>query len=713
MADITFPVSPTNGDTYTYDGVTYEYVSASNKWIASDVAGYGPVEIFADRATAIAATVEPSVDVIGHYVGDDDIAYFVRKSGATALTTNAGTVGWYPIGRVYPDHYGENTTPGTTDMTATLSTLLTGTTTPTEAHLKGEYFLQGDGYGGFLRPQNVKLIGSKDSFISVTDNGDGGGLLVFDNPSDCEFVDVNFRIATGGLNLADQVSTYEIADNLKIFGGVYDFGVTDDGADASHGAALFYVAGTSDAQDIYLKDTKIENAGRVFLKANAVDSVQTNIQVDGLTVRDYYSSAFAINSPNGSVEGLRISGSFFQNGLGYGLTNSVANHPIGGANVKGHIAYGNFYFGTGGDFIHYEEGTRGFAAVANVGFIDGSNRGFFAADNDEGTRSDGVSNVTLTGTDEVLITTATPHELDNGQYCSFTGVGGTTELNSDSYTVRVVDDTNLYLVGTDSSNFTAYTSGGTLQRGSQPVIQGAVVGNTMVRKTLGGLAGFDVPNSSGGARHNMSSAVFSNNVSVNWLTGYTNAQRPELVMWSNNVATQCTNGVDMYHPTLNMRDTLIIDCDNGMEHKDGGLSGDIHLRRSDNVWDGSDVFHASPSISGISGAAGVSGWTVEHTDVTLAAGGASYPFVPAGEAFTGDLVLCAIHEPTNSKRYVHCRPTWNGTTFTQNTVLSYGVGITFVDFRIESGNLCARLSVAAQRGNVTLQVKLANGYHVW
>ena len=33
MASISFPSSPSNGDTYTYNGVTYEYNSAKSQWI--------------------------------------------------------------------------------------------------------------------------------------------------------------------------------------------------------------------------------------------------------------------------------------------------------------------------------------------------------------------------------------------------------------------------------------------------------------------------------------------------------------------------------------------------------------------------------------------------------------------------------------------------------------------------------------------------------
>jgi hypothetical protein len=47
---------------------------------------------------------------------DGTVAY-VRDSGATAISDLAG---WVPYGDVTPDHFGENTTPGTTDMRAAI-----------------------------------------------------------------------------------------------------------------------------------------------------------------------------------------------------------------------------------------------------------------------------------------------------------------------------------------------------------------------------------------------------------------------------------------------------------------------------------------------------------------------------------------------------------------------------------------------------------------
>jgi hypothetical protein len=71
-----------------------------------------------------------------------------------------------------------------------------------------------------------------------------------------------------------------------------------------------------------------------------------------------------------------------------------------------------------------------------------------------------ISNVVLSGTDPVKIKTAEPNTFVSNDTVSFANVGGTVELNGNSYTSTRVDEDEFTLNGTDSSAFTAYTSGG-------------------------------------------------------------------------------------------------------------------------------------------------------------------------------------------------------------------------------------------------------------
>jgi len=62
------------------------------------------------------------------------------------------------------------------------------------------------------------------------------------------------------------------------------------------------------------------------------------------------------------------------------------------------------------------------------------------------------------------VTTSAAHGFETGDSISFTGVGGMTELNGNSYTITVVNTTT-FTIGADTTAFTAFTSGGTATLG--------------------------------------------------------------------------------------------------------------------------------------------------------------------------------------------------------------------------------------------------------
>lgn len=80
-----------------------------------------------------------------------------------------------------------------------------------------------------------------------------------------------------------------------------------------------------------------------------------------------------------------------------------------------------------------------------------------------------IEDITLSGSDPVSVE-ITDHSYLTGDTVKFASVGGTTELNGNSYTVTKTDDDNFTLDSTDSSDFTAWTSGGTATKvGTDPV----------------------------------------------------------------------------------------------------------------------------------------------------------------------------------------------------------------------------------------------------
>lgn len=76
-------------------------------------------------------------------------------------------------------------------------------------------------------------------------------------------------------------------------------------------------------------------------------------------------------------------------------------------------------------------------------------------------KSQVITAITLATTDPVEIT-STAHGLATGQTIrNIAAIVGTVELNGTSWVVDVVDADNYTLRGSNSANYTAYTSGGT------------------------------------------------------------------------------------------------------------------------------------------------------------------------------------------------------------------------------------------------------------
>lgn len=107
------PASPANGDVW-YNTTLARFRGRQGGSVV-DLIGGVLSNNFATRAAALAwLATEAASD--GALIGVGGFA-FRKKSGATAI---ADMPNWLPADEVYPDHFAENTTPGTTDMGAAI-----------------------------------------------------------------------------------------------------------------------------------------------------------------------------------------------------------------------------------------------------------------------------------------------------------------------------------------------------------------------------------------------------------------------------------------------------------------------------------------------------------------------------------------------------------------------------------------------------------------
>lgn len=73
----------------------------------------------------------------------------------------------------------------------------------------------------------------------------------------------------------------------------------------------------------------------------------------------------------------------------------------------------------------------------------------------------------ITNANPGVVTTGVPHLLSTADVVDFSGIGGTTALNTGTYTITVLSPTT-FSIGVDTTAMGVYTSGGTVTRVSTP-----------------------------------------------------------------------------------------------------------------------------------------------------------------------------------------------------------------------------------------------------
>lgn len=156
-----------------------------------------------------------------------------------------------------------------------------------------------------------------------------------------------------------------------------------------------------------------------------------------------------------------------------------------------------------------------------------------------------ISSITLNGNDPVQVDTSASHFLVTGDTVAFADVGGTTELNGNTYTVTRVDADTITLDGTDSANFTAYTSGGTVSELDN--IAGTVAVGNITFQDTNDRYGLGVPYLSGASYGLLSephadTVIFDNVLAVGWQEGFQRGSGD--IALRNVTAKLCGTGVD-------------------------------------------------------------------------------------------------------------------------------------------------------------------------
>lgn len=104
--------------------------------------------------------------------------------------------------------------------------------------------------------------------------------------------------------------------------------------------------------------------------------------------------------------------------------------------------------------------------------VPGNNGRYFVGQIDTAIAATSATVSAATNANPCAITVSASHGWTTGNQVAFSGVGGMTQLNGNTYTITVTGATTFTLNGVDSSAFGVYTSGGTATRVSTPTSGG-------------------------------------------------------------------------------------------------------------------------------------------------------------------------------------------------------------------------------------------------
>lgn len=285
----------------------------------------------------------------------------VKYMADSTATDISDLPGWLPFGdKWYIDHFAENTTPGTTDLSAALTdALLAGRDI---YHLATSYRYARA--SGFYTLTNQRLIGAGAGQTTVTFEGTSGSFMNFFRAGDRSgFIGMKIVIEGAGTETIDLISP---RGDFGVFKDCeFDGGMTGGNWEAN----LFHLADTTNAHSWTVRDNNVHDYKWAFLKDNSDTSNNNYWVVTGNTFKDMWAPA-TVNTPNGDAIGWVFDSNTFDtnnDGGGFG-------HLSGCAGGYGFKFVHNTFLGACNYALHFEESDKlvasnNVANLVNGGFI--------------------------------------------------------------------------------------------------------------------------------------------------------------------------------------------------------------------------------------------------------------------------------------------------------------------------------------------------------
>ena len=420
------------------------------------------------------------LDSAGATVNTDDDIFLPNRHKITAGETAGGIT---PVNYHYPPgnvlRYGTNTTPGTTDMTTAIQNAIDGASNGGFVYLPaGEYLCSGV---TIIRP--LRFFGDSNTAVSSA----GGATYAHGSV---------LKAATGGNNYVIQVQVSSVKNwEQQLYGvTIENLGITGNDRTLDMGGISLKQIDHCIFRNLEIMQFQRE-AINCINEVRECDFIDVGTRWCGTKViggTSYPSINLTETSTVDSHNNLRFTNCQIVFSLGdfvlYEDNASAANavRAIYWINCFSHGILasqdGGLYTFTADqkETIHHD--IRGAQDVFFVNtdlhqsglaepcikMSDSANsvspRVYFSSgrmDSHYGATQGTITGITLDGSNVVSIA-MTAHGLRTGNTAKFASVGGTTELNGNVYVITSTGTNSFTLDGTDSSNFSAWTSGGAI-----------------------------------------------------------------------------------------------------------------------------------------------------------------------------------------------------------------------------------------------------------